>query len=213
MKIKVSKILNKTDLGMSGSHGGLVVYREDIDTLMDFFELPNKEQTFTDLTDGEQIIIHYVDYSKNGTTPNDRITPIGRYATKHKLEPGDQIILEKHIDENNKKYFINYIKKNQSIIFNGKSNLTVEVTNESRFTKIINNNLKLGFVKETRNGEIDMVVTYDGSVGTLRLKNYGNRFEITFNMESLDAYRKYFELNTKVSPFELKQISTWNYFD
>lgn len=38
MKITISKILNKTDLAESGSHGGLVVTKPMINPLTDFFE-------------------------------------------------------------------------------------------------------------------------------------------------------------------------------
>lgn len=211
MKIRVSKILNKTDLGQSGSHGGLVVYKDDMSVLIDFFEAVNKKQIFTDQTDDEEIPIHYADYSKNGTTPNDRVTPIGKYATKHELQPGDVISLEKQIDGHEKKYIIEYAKKLKSIIFNGKSNKTVEVTNTTRFDEIMNSNLLNGKVKKVENGQFKMEVTYEGVTGTLLLKSESDQFEMYFNGNSIEAYRKYFELNTKVVPFELKKISTWNY--
>lgn len=211
MKIRVSKILNKTDLGKSGSHGGLVVYKEDMNVLIDFFELPNEKQTFIDHTDGKKFAIRYADYSKNQSTPNDRVTPIGRYATKHDLQPGDMVSLEKQIDGNGNKYIIEYAKKINSVIFNGKSNKTVEVTNKPRFDEIIKNNLSLGSVKEVGTGDLEMQVLYNGIRGILTLKSDDDQFELYFNGDSIEAYRQYFELDTIVVPFELKKISTWKY--
>ena len=94
MRITVSKILNRTDLAESGSHGGLVVTRQARQLLLDFFEVAGVEQEFQD-TDDEIFALHYVDYTTNRTTPNDRVTPIGRYATKHELKPGDNLVLQK----------------------------------------------------------------------------------------------------------------------
>ena len=53
MKVTISKILNKTDLAQSGSHGGLVVTKADQQALRDFFEIPGKDQPFTDKSDQE----------------------------------------------------------------------------------------------------------------------------------------------------------------
>ena len=48
MKITISKILNKTDLAESGSHGGLVVTKPMINPLTDFFEETGVDRAFKD---------------------------------------------------------------------------------------------------------------------------------------------------------------------
>ena len=48
MKITISKILNKTDLAESGSHGGLVVTKPMINPLTDFFEETGVDRDFKD---------------------------------------------------------------------------------------------------------------------------------------------------------------------
>lgn len=53
MKITISKILNKTDLAESGSHGGLVVTKPMINPLTDFFEETGVDRDFKDKDDGE----------------------------------------------------------------------------------------------------------------------------------------------------------------
>ena len=103
MKITISKILNKTDLAESGSHGGLVVTKTAQKMLLDFFESAGQEHNFIDKDDAEEFPIHYVDYTSNGTTPNDRITPIGKYASKHDLTPGDVLIFQKDDDGGTKR--------------------------------------------------------------------------------------------------------------
>lgn len=95
MRVTISKILNKTDLAQSGSHGGLVVSKSEQAALKDFFEVPGRDQKFADRYDRETFFIRYKDYTSNGTTPNDRITPIGKYASKHNLQPGDILLFDK----------------------------------------------------------------------------------------------------------------------
>ena len=51
MKITISKILNKTDLAESGSHGGLVVTKTAQKMLLDFFESAGQEHNFIDKDD------------------------------------------------------------------------------------------------------------------------------------------------------------------
>ena len=63
MKITISKILNKTDLAESGSHGGLVVTKPMINPLTDFFEETGVDRDFKDKDDGEIFSIHYMDYT------------------------------------------------------------------------------------------------------------------------------------------------------
>lgn len=137
MKITISKILNKTDLAESGSHGGLVVTKPMINPLTDFFEETGVDRDFKDKDDGEIFSIHYMDYTSNGTTPNDRVTPIGRFKTKHELKPGDQLILQK-IDQNGQKdYFIEYARRLNAAYFVGKSKESVEVLDFEQFTNVI----------------------------------------------------------------------------
>lgn len=117
MRITISKILNKTDLAQSGSHGGLVVTKSDQQALRDFFETPGQDQSFIDKRDQEVFNIHYQDYTSNGTTPNDRITPIGKYATKHDLQPGDTLVLEKVEEKGKRDYFIEYARRLGTVFF------------------------------------------------------------------------------------------------
>lgn len=64
-------------------------------------------------------MIHYQDYTSNETTPNDRITPIGKYASKHGLQPGDILILDKIESGGTKEYFIEYARKLNYVFFAG----------------------------------------------------------------------------------------------
>lgn len=64
---KLTKILNRTDLAKSGSHGGLVVTKNIQKPLAHFFELPSRNLQFRDERDGELFPVHYEDYTSNGT--------------------------------------------------------------------------------------------------------------------------------------------------
>ena len=48
MRITISKILNKTDLAKSESHGGLVVTKAIQKSLKEFFEIPGQDKEFID---------------------------------------------------------------------------------------------------------------------------------------------------------------------
>lgn len=209
MKITISKILNRTDLAESGSHGGLVVTKNAQKPLADFFEKAGQEQNFQDKDDTEVFPIHYVDYTSNGTTPNDRVTPIGRYASKHDLKPGDNLILQKIERAGVKEYFIEYARKLNSAYFIGKSKETVEVLDYERFTDIVIKNVTAGKIRRTSPTTCEMRVKYQGVIGNLMISQNADSFEMYFNGEHIEENKKYFELDTLIDPFELRKTDTW----
>lgn len=209
MKVTVSKILNRTDLAKSESHGGLVVTRNAQKLLLDFFETPGSEQKFVDKSDNEVFLIHYVDYTSNGTTPNDRITPIGKYASKHKLSPGDNLIFQKVEKEGIKKYFIEYARKFKSVYFVGKSSKSAVVLNYEQFLKIVSDNVSAGKIKKTSATSCKMFVKYLGVLGVLSIVQNNDSFEMYFENAHIEENNKYFELDTSVDPFELRKTDTW----
>lgn len=210
MKVIISKVLNKTDLAMSGSHGGLVVYKSDQKMLIEFFEQPKIKQTFIDKESGKEFLIRYADYTSNGKTPNDRITPIGRYATKYDLQPGDILVFEKNNLESRIKYYIDYAKRINSTFFAGKSTSSVEVLNIDQFKNIIENNIRSGNIIQNLDGSYEMDVIFYGVQGTLLLVQKADKMEMFFNGEHIEENNMYYELDTEVIPFELKKMTTWN---
>ncbi len=209
MRVTISKILNKTDLAQSGSHGGLVVTKADQNALRDFFDMPGIEQSFIDQTDGEVFSIHYQDYTSNGTTPNDRITPIGRYAKKHSLLPGDILVLNKRKNAGEKSYVIEYARRLESIFFAGKSKTTVDVLNFEQLSEILTKNMAEGIIVRNSVTEFEMQAVYLGVLGQLRIKQSGDDYELYFDDASISENKKYFELDTSVKPFDLKKTETW----
>ena len=209
MKITISKILNKTDLAESGSHGGLVVTRTAKKMLMDFFESSGQEHNFIDKDDAEEFPIHYVDYTSNGTTPNDRITPIGKYASKHDLTPGDILIFQKDDDGGTKQYFIEYARRLKSAYFVGKSSKSVEALNFEQFVKIVTDNVSSGKIRRMVPNSCLMDVKYQGVMGELSVVQNADGFEMYFNDVHIEEHYKYFELDTSVEPFELRKTDTW----
>jgi len=209
MKVTISKILNKTDLAQSGSHGGLVVTKSDQQALRDFFETPGKDQEFTDRKDHEIFSIHYQDYTSNGTTPNDRVTPIGKYASKHDLQPGDILVFDRVDSAGKKDYFIEYARRLGSVFFAGKSKTTVDVLNFDQLIEILTKNIPDGTVKRLSANEFEMKSQYLGIVGTLRILQNIDDYELYFNDVPISENKKYFELDTSVLPFVLKKTETW----
>lgn len=209
MKVTISKILNKTDLAQSGSHGGLVVTKADQQALRDFFEIPGKDQPFTDKSDQEIFNIHYQDYTSNGTTPNDRITPIGKYATKHNLQPGDTLMLERVEKDGKNDYFIEYARRLGLVFFAGKSKTTVDILNFEQLIDVLSKNIPDGNVKRLSGNEFEMKVHYLGITGTLRILQNADDYELYFNDTPISENKKYFELDASVNPFVLKKTETW----
>lgn len=209
MRVTISKILNKTDLAQSGSHGGLVVTKSDQQALRDFFELLGQDQAFIDKSDQEVFNIHYQDYTSNGTTPNDRITPIGKYATKHDLQPGDTLIFEKVTENGNKDYFIEYARRLGSVFFAGKSKTTVDILNFEQLIEVLTKSIPKGTVKRLSEKEFEMKSQYLGVIGTLRILQNADDYELYFNDVPISENKKYFELDASVTPFVLKKTETW----
>lgn len=209
MRITISKILNRTDLAESGSHGGLVVTKAAQSALMDFFGTAGIEQEFVDKEDGDSFLIHYVDYTSNGTTPNDRVTPIGKYATKHDLKPGDNLLFHKLDESGTPNYLIEYVRKLGSAYFVGKSKETVEVLDYDKFTDIMIRHVGTGKIHRTSASSCEMEVKFQGEVGTLSINQNGDTYEMYFNGEHVEENKKYFELDTLADPFELRKTDTW----
>lgn len=209
MKITISKILNKTDLAESESHGGLVVTKTAQKMLLDFFEVAGKEHKFIDKDDAEEFLIHYADYTSNGTTPNDRITPIGKYASKHDLTPGDILIFQKNDDGRIKQSFIEYARKLKSVYFVGKSRKSVDVLNFEQFMKVVSDNVLSRKIRRMDQNSCLMEVKYQGNLGELSVVNITDEFEMYFNGVHIEERYKYFELDTSVEPFELRKTDTW----
>ena len=209
MRVRISKILNKTDLAQSGSHGGLVVTKSVQQALRDFFEEPEQERSFIDRSDMEKFSIHYQDYTSNETTPNDRITPIGKYASKHGLQPGDILILDKIESGGTKEYFIEYARKLNSVFFAGKSKSTVDILNFDQLIDILVQNTESGAVVRISGSVYAMQVRYWGIDGILKIVQNGDDYELYFNDMPISENKKYFELDTLVTPFELKKTETW----
>lgn len=209
MKVTISKILNKTDLAESGSHGGLVVTKPMINPLTDFFEEHGVDRNFRDKDDGEIFLIHYMDYTSNGTTPNDRITPIGRFKSKHELKPGDQLIFQKTEQNGQKSYFIEYARRLNSAYFVGKSKESVEVLDFEQFTNVITRKIQEGKVHRISLNDCEMQVRYMGVTGKLLVSKTADGFKMYFNEMHIEENNKYFELDMSVEPFELRKTDSW----
>ncbi len=209
MKITVSKILNKTDLAQSGSHGGLVVTKAEKNALMDFFDGARQEKRFTDITDNEEFMIHYQDYTSNGKTPSDRITPIGKYSSKHNLKPGDVLFFEKEDLDDDSQYMIRYSRKLSSVFFKGKARNTVDVLNNDQLSALFDAYLNEGVIKKLSETEFEMPVIYLGIEESLIIRKLTDAYEFEINDKFIGENNKYFELDMTASPFLLKKTGTW----
>ena len=209
MEMTISKILNKTDLAKSGSHGGLTVTKDVRNTLVDFFGGVEQEHNFQDKDDEEVFSIRYAAYTSNETTPSDRVTPIGKYASKHELRPGDNLIFSKSGNVGAEKYFINYVRKENSVYFIGKSNDKVEALDCEQFISVIDRNVEESKITRSFLNKWKVQVRYQGISGILTIAKKADKFELHFNKEHIEEKNKYFELDTSTHPFILKKTETW----
>lgn len=210
MRITIAKILNRTDLAQSGSHGGLVVTKSEQDALVDFFGGAGSDRDFLDQSDNEMFQIRYQDYTSNGTTPNDRVTPIGKYATKHSLQPGDVLYFERTDTATERHYVIEYARRLSSVFFAGKSKTTLDVLNVNQLVTILARFISEGVVTRISSFEYEMPVTYLGVRGRLTIRQSGNDYELEVDDVPISENKKYFELDTTVLPFVLKRTGTWS---
>lgn len=209
MERKLTKILNRTDLAKSGSHGGLVVTKNIQKPLAHFFESPSRNLQFRDERDGELFPIHYEDYTSNGTTPNDRVTPIGRYASKYNLQPGEHLIFRKVGEPGAREYYIGHDRRPESIYFVGKSRARAEVLDNDKFTGIMSGNRSAGKVSCPVPGVYEMRARYEGETGTFEIRQKTDCCELFFNGTHVEESKKYFEMDTHCDPFVLRKTDTW----
>ena len=180
-----------------------------INPLTDFFEETGVDRDFKDKDDGEIFSIHYMDYTSNGTTPNDRVTPIGRFKTKHELKPGDQLIFQKIEQNEQKNYFIEYARRLNAAYFVGKSKESVEVLDYEQFTNVIIRKIQEGKVQSITSNDCELYVRYMGVLGKLTISQTANGFEMYFDGVHIEEKYKYFELDMSVEPFELRKTDSW----
>lgn len=210
--VTVTKILNKTDLGLSGSHGGLVVTAPIKQTLKAFFVTVGKEWPFLDKRDMKDVfMIHYQDYTSNKVTPNDRVTPIGKYAGKYGLKPGNILVFQKKTDNGKFDFFIDYEELRGKVIFEGKSKQKMQVLNPEQLQPLLSGSVINSTVKNIAVNEAEMDVVYQGIAGRLRIvmREDEDWCEIYFDDEPISGNRKYFELDMTEGVFVLRRRETW----
>jgi hypothetical protein len=208
MKEIISKILNRTDLGESGSHGGLVIPKKWKVPLKNFFG--NDEVRFYDKKNDKFYKIQYKEYTLNKTTPNDRISPIDAFANANKLEPGDVLTFIKEEDEN---FYIDYYKRMCSWFFLGRSDSEVDGINSGNRVKIIKKCIEKKEIEKNGNSGYVMKAKYRGNTGILRLdfsENKDDSFSMYFDNASISENNKYYELDLSTSPFALYKTESWS---
>lgn len=138
-----------------GGHGGIVIpdnaqLEHDLQV---FFGGVQIQQDFIDVRDQNQKYkLKYADYKQNGTTPNDRVTSINKYAKKHGLEVCDTLILEKIENGTETTYLIDYEKKISTLFFLGRRENKATVPNPEKFDQVIDDAKTRGLVNEPNPG-------------------------------------------------------------
>lgn len=209
MKIIISRILNKTDLGINKSHGELVVGADYEDMMDEFFVERNKKQKFTDMSDGEEFEIWFRKY-ENDKTPNPRVAPLKTYMSKHNLQPGDTILFEKNNIEGESRYLLEYARRMHSGFFKGLNKTSVEVLNIEQFAQLVTEKIKKNEIRKTSANAFVMDCIYSGIQGQLLIQGNSETLEIYFNGEHIEEFNKYYELEMVENPYLLKKIPTWS---
>ena len=185
--ITLKRTLTLTDFGKSQSHGGVIIpnggqYAGLDAEIRDFFDGVKTYRSFIDVRDREKVYkIQYADYTSNGSTPNDRVTPINKYASKHGLEECDTLILERIDTDAERIYLIDYAKKLQSIYLKGKRKGKAIVSSETKVDGILMENVHSGVVAEPMPGEYHFDAKYGRTIGTAIIKKNANLYELWFN--------------------------------
>lgn len=211
MRNRIKKILNRTDLAQSGSHGGLVVTKNIQRPLLDFFCGSGINRMFQDKKGAKQYGVHYQEYTANRTTPNDRVTPIGSYAKDHGLKPGDILVFEKRERDGKTDYFLDFEKNPQSVYFVGKSREKAVLLNEENFQNVKKIHMRNGSMAGISPSAWEMRVKYGGKTGVLSLSRVnGQTYEMYFDKSHIERMNQYFELDASVKPFSLRRTNTWS---
>ncbi len=185
----IYRVLTKTDLGKSGSHGEPPIPTAKETDLQIFFGGINNKQTFTDVRhpNGKKYKLGYINRKANGRTPNDRITSINGYASDNGLLPGDTLILERIDNGTDRTYLIDYARKCSEIIFAGKKKATrtspasAEIANMDVFSNLMTDQVSAGTVMQTAPNTYRVInVNNNGVIGDLIIRNAGNDATIDF---------------------------------
>lgn len=159
----VERTLTANDFGGKDGHGGVVIPKNSTfeTDLRDFFEGVKIHRGFIDVRDKEKKVkLQYADYRSNGSSPNDRVTSINKYAKKYGLEVCDTLILEKVENGGEKTYLIDYAKKLQSLYLLGKRKGKASNPNLDKFNRVISDAKTRGLVTEPTPGEFHFEAKY-----------------------------------------------------
>jgi len=124
----LTKKLNNTELGKSGTHDTYILIPKTLD-ITDIFPEVNTFYQFIDKEDGEIVSIRRTEGRET------RVVGLGQYYAKYDLCAGDEIYLEKRIIHESSSWFIDCLKKTNRLMLQ-KSSYGFEVLTPERMDLI-----------------------------------------------------------------------------
>lgn len=191
--IKITKILNSTDLGLNGSHGGITVGRPYMDMVKNFFGDSVSYKKFHDKKTSKIYDIQYAEYSANGTTPNDRVTPIGAYATDNNIKAGDLL----HITKDNDRFYIDFEKKQKSFFIICRGRGKIEILNIDKSKNCIENYLN------------NNVYEFISNVGVVKIYQETDVYKMMIDNELFGKNNEYYEVDVSTSVITISDCNPW----
>ena len=185
--IRIQRILNKTDIGISGKNGTEILLSSSI---KDYFDDISKNQSidYINLEDSSILTLKKkIEASPKFTAPN-----LKKYFSKYNIEEGD--ILELFILENgnNKSYYINFIHTNTLLFKKSSRDNEFQSLSESKLNNFLNGRDSVEINLNDKNQVITLVKSEDRPLrrDSTKLTSY-YKINIDFNMFIID-------LNTKI---------------
>ncbi len=198
---------NNTELGLGNTNDSYLLIASDCPLQDEFSIESSKDIVFTDSQDGRDVILRFLALSKN--SDEHRLTKFGDYKRKYDLRYGDEIRLEKIIqDDSDIFYSISCVKRKCLII--SKSRGLYEVIN----THYCNN------FRGTPTHEINIFYNNNPSILTITFAKSGKKrrdspketdfYDVLINGRQLeDLNNCILDLDTNI----LSKINKWEYHE
>ncbi|WP_163582817.1 hypothetical protein [Gracilibacillus saliphilus] len=190
MKISsFSTRLTPTAIGQSGTNDSYIYFpKEDVITNTFFENTTNRSMTFIDQKDGTHRAFNMTFGREN------RLIQFGPFARAQELNPGDEVILQRVVDNNGQStYSLNYLKHKSIVVLEYFGDQKQFVTwNQDRFDQFFNN-LPYSFEVLTEGGQsVTLTIEDNGLIkkradASVEFQSY--RLNGLQNIEGMDNFK------------------------
>lgn len=185
--IQIIKRLNNTELGIGNTHETYILIPSDLD-FSDF--LLDDEEGFLFKKNNITYKLNYR-LTKNG---EERLKGLGPFYRENNLTAGDELLLEKHIYDDDKiDFFIDVNKRNNVLILTKFKNIGFEILNEESLD-IFQNKLNT------------MDIYYKGKRNSISLNFLGSEKKRSDSPNKTNIYELKIDGNNVINDFKSKEM-------